>query len=598
MFYLLEVRRAFVIIYRKAFPEADLKKLLRSWRLLSPRKILFFPHILKSSEKRLFLLGLALVLLSGVTLLGRIYVKNTVVRPDTGETHIEGMLREPRSINPLFATTDGDRDISRLIFSRLLTYNGEGDIDLDLAESYEISKDGKTYTVYMRRDALFHDGEKVDADDVVFTVKAIQNPLYKSPLRANWQGVEVAKVDDYTVRFSLRSSYAPFIENLSVDVLPKHLWAQISPDQAPLHEQNLKPIGSGPYYFSRIKQAKDGSITSFELKRNSSYYRGGPYLERINFVFFDSEDDMLVAWQKGNIDGFGSFPVFKTKDIRSGSQILPIAMPRIFGLFFNAKENPVLGDIKVRQAIASAVNKKGIAAAVPSSGAIAIDSVLPLRSLGFASNTTVHQFDPEKSRQLLESAGWKDTDGDGIREKKVTAKGKTNITPLSFVLTTSDWPDLLNTAALIEKALREVGIEVIVEKKALSDLESTVIRPRKFEIMLFGQVYGYEPDPFAFWHSSQVKDPGLNVALYANKSADRILEDARHLPDPQARAAKYEELQKIITRDIPAVFLYSQVYLYAISDDLRGVDIKKISLPADRFNEAHEWYKDTKRVWK
>lgn len=598
MSYILDLKNTLLIIYRKVFPERNLRKLFRSWRLLTARKVLFFPHILSSQERRLLTAGLCFVLISGGYFFVRIYLKNTIIVPDTGKTHIEGMLREPRNINPLFATNDGDRDISRLIFSRLLTYSGEGEVGLDLAESYEISKDGRTYTVRMRHDAVFHDGKPVNADDVMFTIKAIQNPQYKSPLRANWQGVGVEKIDDYTVRFSLRSSYAPFIENLVIDILPRHLWLAVSPDQAPLHELNLEPVGSGPYRFNRLKQARDGTIISYELKRNSSYYREGPYLDKINFSFFKTEDDMLIAWQKGQIDGFGPFPVLRTKDIRNKSQILSINMPRIFGLFFNAKENPALADIKVRQAIAHAVNKKEIASDIPSSGAIAIDSMLPLKSLGYTNDIAIYQFNPEKSRELLLSAGWKDMDGDGIREKRTTNKGKIEVTPLQFTLTTSDWPDLLNTASMIEKALKDVGIQVVVEKRELSDLESSTIRPRKFEILLFGQVYGYEPDPFAFWHSSQVKDPGLNVAFYSSKSADKILEESRRTSDPEARAAKYEELQKIIAREVPAVFLYSQVYLYAISDDLQGVDIKKISLPADRFNEVHKWYKDTKRVFR
>lgn len=541
--------------------------------------------------------ALIIVLISGITFFSRIYIKNTTATPDTGGTHIEGMLREPRNINPLFATNDGDRDISRLVYSRLLNYNGDGQIDLDLAQSYEISSDGKIYTVAMKRDAQFHDGKPVTADDVLFTIKAIQNPQYKSPLRANWQGVDVEKIDDYTVRFSLRSPYAPFIENLSVDIMPKHLWTSVSPDQAPLHELNLRPIGSGPYEFDDIDQDKKGTIEEYTIARNSSYYREGPYLNKIKFVFFEDEEEMIIAWQKGEIDALGPFPVSRTRDMRNASQILSINMPRIFGLFFNAKENPILGDIKVRQAIASAINKKELAAAIPSSGALAIDSMLPLGSLGYTNDITTFQFDPEKSRQLLESANWKDTDGDGIREKKTTTKGKTEITPLSITLTTSDWPDLLNTAEMISKALREVGIELAIEKRGLTDLELSAIRPRKFEILLFGQVYGHEPDPFAFWHSSQIKDPGLNVSLYANKSMDRLLEEARRLANSEARAAKYVEAQKIISKDIPAVFLYSQVYLYATSDDLRGIQIKEISLPADRFNEVHKWYKDTKRVW-
>ena len=597
MHFIFEFKKATLEYFRLLFPNRELRKLARNWRLLTVRKILFFPHIVSTAEKRFLLLGIVLVITSGAFLLGRVYVDNTVVAPQVGKTYIEGMVREPRNINPLYATTDGDRDISRLIFSRLVTYNGKGIAEPELAENYEISTDGKNYTVYLRKDARFHDGKSVKADDVIFTIKSIQNPLYKSPLRANWQGVGVEKIDDWTIRFTLRSPYAPFIENLSVGILPQHLWSQISPDQALLHELNLQPIGSGPYIFSKLKQAKDGSITQYEVRRNPSYYKEA-YLQKIIFIFFQSEEEMFAAWQKGRIDGFGPFPVLRSKEIYDESRVISISMPRVFGLFFNGKKNETLSDPRVRQAISNAINKRELALGVPSSGAIPGDSMLPLGSLGNATNIDIHNFDLEKSRMLLESAGWKDANGDGIREKTVTRGRQKETVSLSIKLTTSDWPDLQKTASAVAEMLKKAGFEIIVEKYSLAELESLVIRPRNFEVLLFGQVYGYEPDPFAFWHSSQVKDPGLNIALYASKAADQILEEARRTSDPAKRTAKYEELQKIIAKDLPAVSLYSQIYLYALPERLQGVEIEKISLPADRFNEINKWYIETKRVFR
>lgn len=526
----------------------------------------------------------------------RLYLKFTEVRAAVGGTYTEGMLREPRNVNPIYAAGDGDRDLARLVFSSLITYSASGEAKHDLAESYEISPDGKTYTVVLKKNARWHDGEQVSADDVIFTIKTIQNPQFKSPLRANWQGVDVQKVDEHTVRFSLRSAYAPFLENLTVGILPRHLWETITPGQALLHELNLRPVGSGPFKFNDIDQQKDGSIKSYTLKRNSSFYGEGPYLKYLVFEFYKTEEELLAAWHRGRIDGFGPFPAERVKEF-SGERvrILQITMPRLFGMFFNEKKAPILADKKVRRAIAHALDKKRIAAKVASTGAVATDAILP--SL-IGSGDEYFPYDPELSKKLLAEAGWKDADVDGILEKKKTVKGKEEVTPLRLTLTTSDWPDLLNTASLIQESLKVVGFDISVDKRTFVDLEANVIRPRDFEILLFGQVYGYEADPFAFWHSSQVKDPGLNISLYANKRVSTLLEESRRTFDGEERKKKHLQLQEIIVADVPAVFLYSQLYLYLVPSDLGGIQIKTISLPSDRFNETNVWYRETKRALK
>ena len=213
-------------------------------------------------------------------------------------------------------------------------------------------------------------------------------------------------------------------------------------------------------------------------------------------------------------------------------------------------------------------------------------------------NVALYPFNPDESRLLLEKSGWKDTDNDGIVEIKKRDRGKDVLIPLRLTLATSDWPDLVNTAELIKQFLRDIGIDVTIEARPFSELESEIIRPRNFDMLLFGQVYGYEPDPFAFWHSSQTKDPGLNVALYSNKKIDTLLETARKTTDKTIRNANYESMQKIIATELPSVFLYSQQYLYLLPQNIRGVELFKISLPADRFNEINRWHRTTRRVLK
>lgn len=572
-------------------------RFLKNWRLLSFRKILFLPHIL-SKKEQWWLGGLIFVVgASGLGLVGRFYFHITKPVPGRGGALTEGVLEQPRNINPIYAVNEGDRDLSRLIFSGLLVYDGNGKVGTDLADRYEISPNGKLYTVWLRKDAQWHDGKNVTADDVIFTIKTIQNPQYKSPLRANWLGVNTEKVDDYTVRFSLRTPYAPFIENLSIGIIPKHLWEKTPPDQALLHELNLKPVGSGPYVFDTYKHDSAGNITSFRVSRNSNYYRDGPYLKTITFLFFKTDDEMLVAWNRGLIESFGPVPVVKLNELNtSKTRVITFAMPRIFGVFFNPKKNPLLDDPIMRKAIAYAIDKKEIASHVTFGGATPIDSIFPPSSLGYTTDVTTFTFDPEKSKALLDQAGWKDRNGDGIREK--AAKGKQPAEELHFTLETSDWPDLVSAAEMIKKSLEGVGIDVSVDIRPFSELDTLIIRPRNFDMLLFGQVYGYEPDPFAFWHSSQIKDPGLNVALYANKKVDKLLEEARKTSDPDIRAQKYLQLQKLITADVPAVFLYSQLYRYALPTSIHTPPMSTISLPTDRFNEINQWYQSISRVLK
>lgn len=574
-------------------------RLNRRWKLLTIRKILFLPHILSPSEQRLLLFLGAVWALAGAGLAGRAYVGLTHPIPAIGGSYTEGVIGSPRAVNPLYGARDSDRDLERLIFSGLLAYDGTGNIRPDLAQRHEISQDGKIYTVVLRENALWHDGARVDADDVVFTIKRIQNAQYKSPFRANWQGVDAEKIDERTVRFTLRTPYAPFIENLTQGIIPRHLWENVEPASAPLHELNLRPVGSGPYAFKQMKTQSDGSVLWYTVRRNQNYYYNeGPYLKEITLMFYATEDDMLTAWRRGDIEGFGPISQAHARALdRDRATILSLTIPRIFSVFLNPREALPLADKKVRDAIARAIDKETVVRAA-SGGAIVADTILPISGASApASPEQFAPFSPEQSKKILDGAGWKDANQDGVREKKIVVNRKTATQTLRFTLATGDSPELERAAELIKTMLADIGVAVEIRKRSFADLEQTIIRPRAFDMLLFGQVYGYEPDPFSFWHSSQIKDPGLNVALFSNKQADRALESARRETRRAARTALYREFSAIAAQEIPAVPLYTQRYLYLIPPDIRGIDITKISLPSDRFNDISYWYRKTKRVW-
>lgn len=559
------------------------------------KNLLYLPRVMSGREKRTALILLLVFGATGISLMFRLYIRFTHSVPQVAGSFTEGMIGEPRTINPIFAVRDTDRDIARLLFAGLMRYDRDGNIQPDLAERFEKSGDGKTYTFVLRNNVQWHDGKPLNADDIVFTVHMIQNFQFRSPLRANWQGVSVEKIDDQTVRFTLKTPYSPFIENTTLGIIPKHIWQNVSPEQAILHEANLHPIGSGPYRFRSIGQQKDGSISWYELERNSTFHHNGPYLKRITILFFKNEEEVANAWKKGTVEAYGGVLPERLGGInQEHTRVYTLPLPRIFGLFFNTKQAPLLADIKVRMAIAYAINKTAVSESQKLSKATPADAPFP----GISAGDPSYPFDPEHARTLLKQAGWTDSNGDGILDKKIRdSKGKTAVQKLHFTLTTSDWPDLIRTAESVQSMLKQIGIEADVQKKPFSELEVTAIRPRNFEILLFGQVYGYERDPFAFWHSSQVKDPGLNITLYMNKTADRYLEEMRKTSDSSSQEQRLKDLAALIAKDLPAVFLYTQYYTYAVPADIQGINLNSVSLPQDRFNQIENWYRYTTRTF-
>ena len=479
-----------------------------------------------------------------------------------------------------------------------MKYDKDGKIVEDLAESYVI-EENRIYKFKLRSDALWHDGQKLTADDVIFTIKLIQDPKYASPIRQNWQGVEVEKQDENTIVFKLISPYSPFLENATVGILPKHIWENSSPNSFPHADANLQPIGSGPYKFEKFQKDSSGNIKSYTLKINDKYYGSTPNIEGITFKFFDSEDEALQALRNGDVSamsfvsGFNNVNVEKLKNVT----VRNFSLPRYFAVFFNQAKSKPLSEKAVREALSYATNREEIIQeAAGGKGSPAFGPIVK-ELLGY--NPQIEQkyeFSVEKAEKSLDSAGWIDSDGDGVREKKI--KNETEPTKLEVKLITVQWPELEKVLRVLENQWEKVGVSVNIEAYSLGEIQQEFIRPREYEAIVFGQVVGIDPDPFSFWHSSQKKDPGLNISLYENKTVDKLLEEARQTLDSNSRVEKYVLLQDYVSQDIPAIFLYSPSYLYPINRNIKGIKEGKIADPSWRFADVERWYMTTKRVWK
>ena len=552
----------------------------------------------------------------------------------------------------------------------------------DLINNYEIERGGKVYKFYLKENILWHDKTPLTADDIIFTIRTIQNPDYKSLLRANWVGVEVEKINDLAVKFTLKKPYAAFLENSTVKILPKHIWQDIPAEDAPFESYNLKPIGSGPYKFRKIKE------NQLTIERNSLYFDKKPYISEIKFSFFDNEKDLIEAAERNRIKGLSvSYPIKPNDDWQKYS----ISLPRYFALFFNPDKSKSLDEKKVRIALNHATNKKevikkalGLPDNSPEIEKAVIDSPILPKVYGFDAPEEIYEFDIEKAKELLDEAGFKE-DENGLRKKVInkspsfqfksylqkgskgtevqelqrclamfedvypeaevsgyfgpkteaavirfqekykeeilepwgfskgtgivskTTRNKLNevcfdsndeVLTLKFSIITVDQPQLIKVAEEIKRQWKVIGVEIEIKKFPIFQLEQDFIKPREYEILLFGEVLGAVPDPLPFWHSSQKKDPGLNLADYGNKKADELLEAIRQSSDLQSQTDNLIAFQNILIKDAPVIFLYCPDYTYLASNEIQGISMEKITDPSKRFSQIEKWYIKTKRVWK
>jgi peptide/nickel transport system substrate-binding protein len=540
------------------------------------------------------------------------YYHNTDPIPAYGGSFTEGMVGSPKYINPLLAqTSDVDRDLSKLIYAGLMKFDKNGNFQYDLAKSYDISGDGLTYTFKLRDNLKWQDGTPLTADDVVFTIMTAQNSDFGSFQRINWQGVDASKADDQTVVFKLKNKYAQFLNNTTLGILPKHLWETVKSSSFGLSDLNVKAIGSGPYRFSKMKRDSSGNITSYEVTAFDNYYDGKPYISTIIFNFYGSEDKMIEAFNANQIDSLSFISAEKINQLRflGKLQLLDLNMPRYFAIFFNQNQSKTLSDKNVRQALNYATNKQAILDKILGGKGTLVNSPVLPDIINIPDPSFVYTFDIEKAKKLLDDAGWKLSSTDNIRIKSTpipkTTKTKSAATPtptptpekLEINITTSNWPELVSVAEQIKSQWENIGVGVNIEVLALPELQQA-IKDRSYESLLFGEVLGLDPDPFSFWHSTQKKDPGLNLALYDNKDVDAILELARQTLDQQSRFARYNDFQKAVISDSPVVFLYSPDYIYALPDKVKNVNTKIISIPSDRFGDINKWYIDTQRQLK
>jgi peptide/nickel transport system substrate-binding protein len=607
------------------------------------------------SKKEVILLYISfLIILVSLSFSGiKFYIDHLQIVPDVGGKYTEGAIGVPKHINPLYASiNDVDNDISQLVYSSLFKRGKNNELINDLVENYEISENNLEYTFTIKDNVYWHTGEKLTVDDIIFTFNILKDKQYKSPLRVSFIGVDTEKIENRKFKFILSAPYAAFLDLLTFGILPAQVWHQIPPESAILTERNLKPVGSGPYKLDTFTKDAEGNIKEYNLVRNEDYYGQVPYIN-ISYKFFLGFEEAIAALNDNLVDGVSYLPQELNENI-----ITPLTynfhqmlLPQLTIVFFNPKNNPILENKKLRTALAQAINREEIINRELNGSAHSVDS--PILPNSFAYNQEIEglAFSPEEAIQALEDLGWKQvsiseedienisnntgetnessgeesdvgaihespnenesSENDSPEGKEISEEDQKKLTMsagnwrmkgdeyLVIKLTTGDTVENQKIVEAIKKYWETIGVKTELEILPAGEMQSGIIKERNFEALFYGQVVGADPDPYAFWHSSQTGEDGFNIANFANKEADQLLEDARITSDINERIAKYKEFQNIVTKEIPVIFMYSPTYTYVQDKKIKGFDVASILSPRDRFTNVGEWYIKTKKklIW-
>lgn len=506
--------------------------------------------------------------------------------PAFGGVYVEGVIGAPSRVNPVFAAqNDVDEALAALVFAGLTRLDDQGAPFPDLAESWTLSADARTYTFRLRQGLVWQDGSPLTADDVLFTYELLRSPTLRMapPLSRLLADVTLEKVDARTVTLTLPKPFAPLPAYLTLGILPAHLVETTGAAalfDAPFNQQ---PVGAGPYRLEELSRERA------VLVANASYHLGRPFVQRIELRFYRDEGALLAALKARQVGGalfagrLGSADLLYIER-RSDVAATTLTTTETAYVFFNLRRS-LFQDRRLREALLHGLDRDAIVAEVLQGQALRADSPLVPASWAYADALGRYKFDANLAGLLLDEAGWR-RNASGARTKD----GR----ELAFTLTTSADPVWLAVAGRVAEQWKALGIRVTVDNVGSTGLVRDVLEPRSFEAALFAGIGDADPDPYPAWHSSQTGSKGGNLSQLSDDRVDRVLDEGRVVANQPRRRELYVEFQELFAQEVPSIPLYVSTALYVQPRSLRGVRAGLLDSPGARFKQVQEWHLRTR----
>jgi len=496
--------------------------------------------------------------------------------PAYGDVFMEASIADASNLIPILASDSSSHDVAGLIYNGLVKYDKDFTIVPDLAEKWDIEKDGTRIRFHLRKDVRWHDGHPFTAADVIFTYRTVIDPRTPTAYAGDFKQVKsVQALDDYTIEVSYDQPFAPALISWGMSMLPEHLLKGKDITKTTLARQ---PVGTGPYLF---KSWQPGS--RIVLTANPDYFEGRPRLDGVVYRIIPDDATQFLELNAGNVDIKGLTPLQYLRQTGSPDFTANFVKYKYLAdaytfLGFNLKRPP-FDDVKVRRALAHAIDKEEIIKGVLYGLGLATTGPYKPGTRWYNPDVPKYAYDPAKARKLLAEAGFKDTNADGILEK--------NGRPFTFTITTNQGNPLREkTAQIIQQRLKYIGIDTKIRIVEWTVFLKEFVDPGNFDAVILGWTITPDPDAFDVWHSSSIGPRKLNFVGFSNAEVDDLLDKARHTFDEKARKRYYDRFQVILAQEQPYVFLYAPYALPAVSSRIKGI----VPAPAGISYNFKDWY--------
>ena len=519
-------------------------------------------------------------------------------QPEQGGVYTEGLVGSLGRLNPLLDWNNpADRDVNRLLFSGLVRFDEHGLPRADLAESWGVTPDGTVYNFAIRPNAVWHDGQPVTADDILFTIELMKSAgsFYPQDVKDLWGNILVEKLNDKNIKFTLFEPFVPFMDYLSFGVLPKHLLGSIPPEQMPNADFNIQPVGSGPYKFDHLIIDNNGQITGVVLTVSTNYYGTLPYIEQVVFRYYPTSAAALDAYRQGEVLSVSRIAadVLNSALEEPNLSFYTSLQPQMSFVLFNLKnpETAFLQNAKVRRALMLALNRPYIVNSLLQGQAVVSNGPILPGSWAYYDGTERFDYNPDAATELLKAEGYViPASGGDVRAKDGVA--------LAFLMMHPD--DELHTriAQIIQKEWAMIGVRVDLQPLSYERLVVEALASRAYQSALVDIKFARtpDPDPYPFWHQAE-STGGQNYSQWDNRAASEYLEQARVTADYSLRTRLYRNFQVVFSKELPALPLYVPVSSYGVDVQVQGAQVASLLYdPSDRLGTFASWYLLTRRA--
>lgn len=513
-----------------------------------------------------------------------------VPEPQQGGVYSEALVGKFQRLNPVLDYYNAaDRELNRLLFSRMITFEERGIPKLELVETYGISQDGTIYNITLRPDVKWHDGKPLTTNDILFTINMIRDGegVVPEDIRSFWTEVDVKTLSETTIQFRLEEPFAPFLDYLSFGILPEHLLGTLSFEQMIDSGFNLQPVGSGPYAFEGLI-TENNQIKGVVLRANQDYFDEPPLIEQMVFQYYDNSSEALKAFQDGLVLGISKVEASILGEVLIDPDLALYTArePRLTLVFFNLKnqEVPFFQDINVRKALLSGLNRQKMVDKIFNSQAIIADGPILPGTWAYYDGIKSVAYDPNLATQLIKDAGYV------LGGENSTVRAKDGV-EFRFELLYPDDETHRQIAEMIQQNWESLSIAVNIRGVSYSELINSYLNPRSYQAALIDLDLSWtpDPDPYPFWDQVQATG-GQNYSQWDNFVASDYLEQARITTNLIDRSLFYRNFQVVFEEELPSLPLYYPVYNFAISKQIQGVTVGPMFDSSDRFLTVKNWY--------